>query len=178
MPKRDKTLQVEALTYSDSFDSLVDRHFRARSLHRAEDAGPYDVSRIVEKFGNKLIRSRQEYLPAPSGFSTHLEWASACFQLENDVFVTMMAKGNSLVRSRTGEDEYKIAVTADSPKKAASVLSKLRREFLSHADKQGAAFFIMTGGRRATTCASGNQTSIGCPPTLIALRRGFSRVGG
>ena len=73
MPKRDKTLQVEALTYSDTFDALVDQHFRGQSIHRAEDTGSYDVTKIVKKFGKKLIRSRQEYLPAPSGFSTKLE---------------------------------------------------------------------------------------------------------
>jgi hypothetical protein len=66
-------LQVEALTYSDTFDALVDRHFRGQSIHRAEDTGSYDVTKIVKKFGKKLIRSRQEYLPAPSGFSTQLE---------------------------------------------------------------------------------------------------------
>jgi len=111
MPRQAKTFQVEALTYSDNFDSLVERHFRGRPLHRAEDSGAYKVSRFVEKFGGKLIRSRQEYLATPSGVSTQLEWASLCFQLEDEVFVTMMAKGNSLVRGRTGEDEYKITVT-------------------------------------------------------------------
>jgi hypothetical protein len=149
MPKRDKTFQVEALTYTDSFDSIVDRHFRGRAIHRTEDTGSYNVAKIVEKCGKNLVRSRQEYLPTPSGFSTHLEWASLCFQFQDDVFVTMMAKGNSQLRSRTGEDEFKITVTAASPKKAASVLSEIRQEFLSSEEVQGPAFFIMTGGRRA-----------------------------
>ena len=149
MPKRDKLFQVEALTYSDTFDAYVDRQLRGRPIHRAEDTGVYDVAIIVAKWGSKLARSRQEYLPAPSGFSTQLEWASLCFQFEKDVFVMVMAKGNSLVRSRTGEDEYRVTVTAGNPKQAAAVLSELRREFLARSDDQSPSFFIMTGGRRA-----------------------------
>jgi hypothetical protein len=72
-----------------------------------------------------------------------------CFQLEDSLFLTLMAKGNSVLRGRTGEDEYKITVTAGSPEKAASTLSDLRREFLERNDAQGPSFFIMTGGRRA-----------------------------
>lgn len=149
MQRRERTFQVEALTYSDSFDGVVDRHFRGRPIHRAEDTGAYDVPKLVKKFASKLTRSRQEYLPAPSGFSTQLEWASLCFQLEDDVFLTLMAKGNSALRGRTGDDEYKATVTASTPEKAASTLSDLRREFLDGHDTQGPAFFIMTGGRRA-----------------------------
>jgi hypothetical protein len=112
MSKRDTPIQVEALTYSDTFDAVVDQHFRGQRIHRAEDTGPYDVARLVKALKQRLMRSRQEYLPAPSGFSTQLEWASLCFQLEDDVFLTLMAKGNSSLRSRTGEDEYKVSVTA------------------------------------------------------------------
>ena len=170
MPKQSKIFQVEALTYSDNFDSLVERHFRSRPFHRAEDNGAYNVTKFVEKFGGKLIRSRQEYLPAPSGLSTQLEWASLCFQLEDEVFVTMMAKGNSLVRGRTGEDEYKITVTAASPEKVGLVLSDLRREFLGVSDDKGPAFFIMTGGRRAQRAPLEAKHLL--DPTRLALHYG------
>jgi hypothetical protein len=147
MPKRERALQVEALTYSDTFDALVDLHFRGRPSHRADDTGAYDVAKLVKKLGAKLTRSRQEYLPAPSGLSTQIEWATLCFHLEEDVFLKVMAKGNSAFRSRHGEDEYNVIVTAGSPEKAVATLSGLRREFLQR-DDDGPAFFIMTGGRR------------------------------
>jgi hypothetical protein len=148
MSERDKTLRVEALTYSDSYDSLVDRHFRGRSIHRAEDAGPYNVTKMLAKFGARLARSRQEYLAAPSGISTQLEWASLCFQLEERVFLTVMSKGNAYSRGHRGDEDYKVTVAADSPAKAAAVLADLRREFLANGEDSGPAFFIMTGGRR------------------------------
>jgi hypothetical protein len=149
MSKSEKALQVEAVTYSDTYDSLVDRHFRGRAIHRAEDTGPFDVEKLIKKYGDKLTRSRQEYLPAPSGFSMQLEWASLCFRFDEDVFVTMMAKGNSMLRSRTGEDEFKITVTSSSPQRAAEVLAEIRREFIEKSEELSPAFFIMTGGRRA-----------------------------
>jgi hypothetical protein len=149
MSKQDKVIQVEALTYSDSYDSLVDRQFRNKASHRAEDTGPYDIERMVKVFGSRLIRSRQEYATSPSGFTTRLQWASLCFSLGDDTFVTMLAKGNAGMRALTSEDEFKATVTSDSPEKAAQTLARIRNEFLPKPADQGPAFFIMTGGRRA-----------------------------
>src|ERR1041384_3201772 len=105
MSKRDRALQVDALTYSySSLDSVVDNHFRAQPLHRAEDTGGYDVPKLVEAFQDKLIRSRQEYLQSPSGLTTQLEWASLCIRPEENVFVIIMSKGNAGYRGRSGED--------------------------------------------------------------------------
>jgi len=147
MPKRDKVFQVEALTYTGTFDSLVERHFRGQPVHRAEDTGRYDVAKLVQKFANKLVRSRQEHVTAPSGFGAHLTWATICFAFDENVFVTVMAKGNSDYRARYGENEYTVTVAATDPQRAASVLSELRKEFFqdAEADAQGPAFFIMTG---------------------------------
>src|SRR5205814_1638125 len=100
-----KVFHVEALTYTGTFDSIVERHFRGEPIHRAEDTGLYDIPKLIEKLGDKLLRSRQEYLPTPSGFSTHLAWSSLCFELEEKVLVTIMAKGSAAVRSLTDEDE-------------------------------------------------------------------------
>jgi hypothetical protein len=147
MREREKVFQVETLTYTGTFDSIVERRFRGMPIHRAEDTGRYDIAKMVEKYGQKLIRSRQEYLPAPSGFSTHITWASLCFEFDENVFVTIIAKGNAAVRSRDGEDEYTITVAATKPQSAASALSSLRKEFLPVSDAQGPAFFILTGGR-------------------------------
>lgn len=147
MVKREKVFQVEALTYTGTFDSIVERQFRGRPIHRAEDTGPYDVAKLIDKFSSKLLRSRQEYLPTPSGLSAHIAWSSLCFELEESVFVTVMAKGNSAIRSRAGEDEYTITVAATDPQRAAMALSGLRKEFLAVSDGQGSAFFIMTGRR-------------------------------
>lgn len=144
-----KVLEVEALTYSDSIDGLADKHFRGRPSHRADDAGPYDVARMVKVLGEKLVRSRQEYMVAPSGMSRHLMWASLCFQLEADVFALLLAKGNSASRNGSGDDEFKVTVTATSPEVAATTLEKLRKEFLPSAQgTDGPAFFIMTGNRK------------------------------
>lgn len=148
---KDEAHRVEALTYSDSYDSLVDRRFHGRPFHKVEDTGPYNVKEMVEKFGSKLIRSRQEYLQSPSGLNDYLEWASLCFELEQDVFATILAKGNAGVRGYSGQDEYKVTITADSPTRAAKVMLDLRHQFLpqENTDNGDAAFFIMTGARRA-----------------------------
>jgi hypothetical protein len=92
MRKRDKVFHVEALTYTGTFDSILERYFRGEPIHRAEDTGPYDLRKLLEKYGDKLIRSRQEYLPTPSGFSTQIAWSSLCFELEEKILVTIMAK--------------------------------------------------------------------------------------
>jgi hypothetical protein len=148
MSTRDKTLQVEALTYSDTFDATAQKYFRGRAIHRAEDTGAYDIRKMVEKFGDRLDRSRQEFSASPSGLTSHLEWASLCFQLEDGVFLTVLAKGSSQVRARTSEDESSVAVIAGTPQKAASVLAELRKEFLKKSNDEGPAFFIMTDNRR------------------------------
>jgi len=149
MSDSEKPLQVEALTYSDSYETLVDRQFRGRPLHRVEDSGPYDVAGMVETFSKGILRSRQEYLPAPSGLTTTLGWASVCFKTDSDVLVTVMSKGSGAFRASRGEDEYKVTVTADSPQKAAQTLTKLRKDFLPKAEKHGPGFFIMTNARRS-----------------------------
>jgi hypothetical protein len=142
-----KTLQVEALTYSDTFEAAVDRNFRNRPSHRADDAGHYNVEKMIAKYGGKLIRSRQEYITSPSGMTVQLQWGSLCFELEKDLFVTLLVKGNSISRGRV-EDEFKVTVTADTPKRAAETLAKLRKDFNSQIEHHGPGFFIMTGGRR------------------------------
>jgi hypothetical protein len=53
MAKQHKVIQVEALTYSDSFESVVDKNFRNRPLHRVEDSGPFDVERILKAYKRK-----------------------------------------------------------------------------------------------------------------------------
>jgi hypothetical protein len=169
MRERDKVLQVETLTYTGTFDSIVERRFRGLPIHRAEDTGRYDIAKMVEKYGQKLFRSRQEYLPAPSGFSTHPAWAYLCFEFDENVFVTILAKGNAAVRSRDGEDEYTVTVAATNPQSAALTLSHLRKEFLGVSDAQGPAFFIMTGRR---TQRAPLEDKHFLDPTRLALHYG------
>ena len=148
MSKPSKLIQVEAINYTDTFDYGVSRHFRNRPTHRAEDTACYDVEKIVKTYEDKLIRSRQEYVPSPSGLTTHLHWASLCFELERDLFVIILAKNNASVRGRT-EDEFKITVTADTPQRAAATLAAFREQFMPKVEHHGPGFFIMTGTRRA-----------------------------
>jgi len=148
MSKPDKILEVDALTYSDSFDGLVDRHFRNRPSHRADDTGLYNVEEMIRAFPDKLFRSRQEYALSPSGLTVRIQWASLLFRLEEDIFVIMFGKASSMGRNNAG-DEYKLSVIAESPKKAVDTLSDLRKRFLPKHENQGPSFFIMTGGRRA-----------------------------
>lgn len=148
MSKRDKIFQVEALSYSDTFDAAAQKYFRGRPMHRAEDTGAYDVNKIADKLGDKMQRSRQTYSAAPSGLSSHLEWASLCFRLEDGIFVSVPAKGSSAMRGRTGEDEYSVEVIAETHEKAAAILADLRAKFLKKSDNEGPAFFIMTNSRR------------------------------
>jgi hypothetical protein len=147
MREREKVFQVETLTYTGTFDSIIERRFRGLPIHRAEDTGRYDIDKMVQKYSQKLIRSKQAYLPAPSGLSTHPAWAHICFGLDENVFVTIIANSNAPFRGRTGEDEYTVTVAATNPQSAASALADLRKEFLAVSDAQGPAFFIMTGDR-------------------------------
>jgi len=147
MSKLQKLLEVEALNYTDTFDYQVSRHFRNRPTHRAEDTGFYNIEKMIEAYGDKIVRSRQEFVTSPSGLSAQLLWASLCFELEKDLFVIAMAKGSTDVRGR-GEEEFKITVTADNPQRAASTIRKLRKEFTPTVEHHGPGFFIMTGGRR------------------------------
>jgi hypothetical protein len=149
MSNKTKALQVEALTFSDTFDNVVDKYFRNRASHRAEDSGLFDIERIVKAYSGKLLRSRQEYAISPSGFTSRIQWASLCFQVEEDVFVTLMAKGSAVMRAGQGGDEYKVTVTAATPEAAAAALATFRKQFLPQVDAQGPSFFIMTSGRRA-----------------------------
>src|SRR6185369_480037 len=119
MSKKERTLKVEAQTFSEYFEIAVDRHFRGQPVHRVEDSGAYRVKEMVQRFRDKLIRSRQEHLLTPSGMSTQLQWASLCFRLEEDVFAVVLAKGDSGFRSRNGADDYKVTVVASAPEKAA-----------------------------------------------------------
>jgi hypothetical protein len=73
-------------------------------------------------------------------------WANLCFGLDENVFVTIIAKSNAPFQSRTEENEYSVTVAATNPESAASTLSSLRKEFREGSDAQGPAFFIMTGG--------------------------------
>lgn len=141
MTKR-STVQVEALTYSDSYESIVDKHFRDRTTHRAEDTGPYEIEKLVARFEKCIHRSRQEFVSAPSGVTSRLKWASMLILPEDDVFVTIFAKGNDA-------EEFKVSITASSAKKAADTLVHLRREFLPEDNGRGPGFFIMSGNRRA-----------------------------
>ena len=170
MSKRERNLKVEAVTYSDTLETLVDRHFQGRPVHRVEDTGAYNVSRIIEQYGHKLLRSRQEYLPTPSGFSNQLEWASLCVQLEEDLFIIILAKGSSSVRSNTGNDEYKVTVASGSYQKAASALSDLRGKFLCKSGVDGPSFFIMTGPRRAQPAPLEPKHLL--DPSLLAMHYG------
>ncbi|HUS35065.1 MAG TPA: AAA family ATPase [Verrucomicrobiae bacterium] len=146
MAKGRPALQVEALTYSESIDGIVDKHFRGRPSHRAEDNAAYDINKIVEVHGARLLRSRQEYLPTASGLEAALQWASLCFELEPDVFVTILSKGNSYNRS-TSEPEYKVTVVANTPQRAAEAMVAFKKEFSRRQDSDGPGFFIMTNGR-------------------------------
>jgi hypothetical protein len=174
MPKQDRPLQVEALTYSDSFESLVDRHFRDRPWHRADDVGAYDVNKMVEIYQDKLFRSRQEYAVSPSGLTTRLQWASLFFKLKEDVFVLMFAKGNAIVRQDGGE-EFKITVVAASPQQATDALARLRKQFLPGYENLGPSFFIMTGGRRAQRASLEERHRLG--KDLLALLYGDDFAG-
>ncbi len=135
-----KILQVEALTYSDSFDSIVDRNFRNRPAHRVEDNGVYDIEAMVKELGDKMIRSRQEYIIAPSGLTKQLKWATVCFALEPDLFVTAFSS-----RTGSGDDGYKITVTADKPERAAETIAMLRKRYAPKPEESdGPSFFILT----------------------------------
>ena len=142
MPNASKRRTFEALTYTDSYESIVEKHFRGRATHRAEDTGPYKIEELVADFEKCLLRSRQEFVPAPSGLSSRLKWASMIFQPEEDVFVTIFVKGNET-------PEFKVSVSACSAKKAAETLVQLRREYLPEDDATGPGFFIMSDKRRA-----------------------------
>jgi hypothetical protein len=149
MSETKRTHYIEAFTYSESFESLVDRHFRGRNYHRAEDSGPYDIERIVKEHSAKLIRSRQEHSLSASGLSARLDWASTCFQWEKDVFVVIMSKGNANLRERSAYPDYRVTVTALSPERAAGELKKIRKQYLvSNDDSTGPGFFILTQARR------------------------------
>lgn len=144
MKEGSKSHLVEAFTSSESFDSLVDRQFRGKPHHRAEDAGPFAIPEMVADLGDKLLRSRQEYVMAPSGLSSVSLWASLCFKLDDDVFVTAMAKGNANARERATEEEFKIAVTASTHQRAAKELEELRKKYLPKNEASGPSFFILT----------------------------------
>lgn len=139
-----KSHLVEAFTSSESFDSLVDRHFRGKPHHRAEDTGPFAIPEMVADHGSKLLRSRQEYVMAPSGLSSVPLWASLCFQLDENVFVTATAKGNASARERASEEEFKLCVTADTCERAGKELAALREKYLPKNDVNGPSFFILT----------------------------------
>ena len=66
MSKKESAVQVEALTYSDSYGSIVEKHFRGRASHRAENSGPYEIEKLVARFEENFVRSRQEFVPAAS----------------------------------------------------------------------------------------------------------------
>jgi hypothetical protein len=149
MAKQSKALQVEALTYSDSYESVVDKHFRNRPLHRAEDSGEYDIERILKAHEAKLMRSRQEYSTSKSGLTRQLRWVSLCFEFEPDVFVTILGHGNSTTHGFESDGRFKVTVTTDTPSRAKETLERLRKEFLPQRETNEPVFFIMTGHRRA-----------------------------
>jgi hypothetical protein len=47
---KERTVQVEALTYADSYESIVEKHFRGRATHRAEDTGQYKIEETGRPF--------------------------------------------------------------------------------------------------------------------------------
>jgi hypothetical protein len=145
MSKQRNAIQVEALTYSDSYDSLVERHFRNRPMHRAEDSGHYDVDRMLKLNELKVVRSRQEYSVSKSGLTRKLRWVSICIAWEPDVFVTILGHGNE----HSFDDRSKITVTADTPSRAREMLQALRKEFLPETEITDPCFFIMTSHRNA-----------------------------
>jgi hypothetical protein len=157
MPKQSRVLQVETINYTDTFDYIVSRQFRNRPTHRAEDTACYDIDSMVKAYQDKLIRSRQEYVPSPSGLTTQLRWASLCFELEQDLFVVVLAKNNASARART-VDEFKITVTTLSPQRAAETLASLRNKFIPKVEHHGPGFFIMTGTSRRAEWAPLEET--------------------
>ena len=162
MTKR-RTVQVEALTYSDSYDSIVEKHFRDRATHRAEDTGPYEIEKLVARFEKSVLRSRQEFVPTPSGLTRRLRWASMCFQPEDDLFVTIFVQGFAA-------EVFKVSVTASSAKKAAEMLVQLRREFLLEDEATGPGFFIMSDRGRAQRAKLEKKHQL--DPVRLALHYG------
>jgi hypothetical protein len=144
MSESQQTHYVEAFTCSESFESMVDRHFRGKNYHRAEDTGPYSVDRIIREKGDTLVRSRQEHNLSASGLTSKLDWASMCFEWEQDVFVIVMAKGNAIQRDRSANPDYRVVVTALSPEKAGNSLKQIRKQYRLTEEGDGPAFFIMT----------------------------------
>jgi hypothetical protein len=141
--KKHAPLQVEALTYSETFESIIDRNFRNCPVHRADDNAEYNVDAMIKAFADKLIRSRQEYVTSPSGLTTRLRWASLCFALEENLFVTAFSSRNNF-----NSDEVKVTVTTDSPQRAADTIASLRKKFIAKQELEGPSFFIMTAGGR------------------------------
>lgn len=102
---------------------------------------------MVEKFGGKLLRSRQENVTSPSGMSAQLKWASLCFEMEKDLFVTVLAKGSTYSLGGR-EDQFKVTVTADTANRAAEALLSLQKQFVPVlAQQTGPSFFVMGGNR-------------------------------
>ena len=129
MTEQKKSHFVDAFTISESFESLIDRHFRGRTFHRAEDSGPYAIEQLIKNEGQKLVRSRQEYVSSPSGLSSKLQWSSMCFEWEQDAFIVVMIKGNAAWREKAAEDEYRVTVTAPTEERAAAVLELFRKTY-------------------------------------------------
>src|SRR5688572_6707409 len=88
-------LLIENAFEKETSESFVEQHFRKGPLHRAKDTGEFDLERIVEEFGEHLVRSTRELYPNPSSNTYSPQWNSAIFHCPDDVFWHFIAKSAS-----------------------------------------------------------------------------------
>jgi hypothetical protein len=139
--------QIEVVNQGDTFESLVERNFRGKVCHRAEDIAPFDVERMVVDMAEALVRSRRDYMVAPSGMARVPFFTNLLFRLEEDLFVLVQHKSNSYGNDQPASENYRVLVTTSTPARALECLEKMRKTYRQVYDPTGAGFFIM--GHRA-----------------------------
>jgi len=136
--------QIEVVNQADTFEAIVDRNFRGKTCHRAEEVAAFDVERMAVEMSEVLLRSWRDYIVTPSGLAKVPVFTDLLFRLEDDLFVHVAHKPNSYSPDRTVR-HYRVLVTSSTPARALEGLEKMRKTYRQSREQSGPGFFVVTG---------------------------------
>ena len=144
-PRR-RPLLIENACDKESPESFIEQNFRKGPMHKARDAGAYDLDALVAEHGDTLVRSTSEITPGP-GSKVRAEWITLIFRRPSVSFWHFVAGANDYRKSSDAR-EYTLAVTSADPALSAAEAAMLRQSFIPDDSLPGFFLFNHPGNAR------------------------------
>ena len=145
IPRR-RPLLIENAFDKESPESFIEQNFRKGPMHKARDAGAYDLDALVAEHGDTLVRSTSEIAPGP-GSKVRTEWVTLIFRRPSGSFWHFVARANDYRKSSDAR-EYTLAVTSADPALSAAEAAMLRQSFIPNDSLPGFFLFNQPGKAR------------------------------